>query len=71
MVKKFSHTKFIIMFGGDIMALSGVKCLVSNCSYWENGNHCDASAIEVNVEGGGREARQSDQTNCRTFKPSK
>lgn len=53
------------------MPLSGVKCMVSNCNYWEQGNHCDASAIEVNVEGGGREARQSDQTNCRTFKPAK
>ncbi len=53
------------------MPLSGVKCMVSNCSYWEKGNHCDASAIEVDVESGAREARQSDQTNCRTFKPAK
>jgi hypothetical protein len=53
------------------MPLSGVKCMVSTCNYWEKGNHCDASAIEVDVEGGAREARQSDQTNCRTFKTAK
>lgn len=49
------------------MALSGVKCKVSNCRHWKQGEHCDASAIEVNVDGGGTSARQSDQTNCHTF----
>jgi hypothetical protein len=53
------------------MALPGVKCSVSNCHYWQKGNHCDASAIEVNVDGGAREARQSAETNCQTFKPGK
>lgn len=48
--------------------LNGVKCTVSNCNYWKNGEHCDASAIEVNVDGGARVASQSDQTNCKTFK---
>jgi len=49
------------------MSLSGVKCKVSSCKYWKSGEHCDASAIEVNVDGGGTSARQSDQTNCHTF----
>jgi hypothetical protein len=71
MMMSLPHTKFIIMLEVTFMALSGVKCLVSNCNYWEQGNQCDASAIEVNVDGGGREAIKSDQTNCRTFKPAK
>ncbi len=49
------------------MTLSGVKCTVSNCKYWKSGEHCDASAIQVNVDGGGASARQSEQTNCQTF----
>ncbi|CVK18227.1 DUF1540 domain-containing protein [Sporomusa sphaeroides] len=49
------------------MALSGVKCKVSSCKHWKSGEQCDASAIEVNVDGGGSNARQSEQTNCRTF----
>jgi hypothetical protein len=52
--------------GGELM-LAGVKCTVSNCKYWKNGEHCDASAIEVNVDGGGKAANQSEQTNCKTF----
>jgi hypothetical protein len=47
--------------------LSGVKCTVSNCKYWQTGEHCEASAIEVNVDGGGKSAKQSEQTNCKTF----
>lgn len=49
------------------MALSGVKCKVANCRYWKQGEQCDASGIEVNVDGGGTNARQSAQTNCHTF----
>lgn len=49
------------------MTLSGVKCKVSSCKFWEQGERCDASAIEVNVDGGGSNARSSEQTNCRTF----
>lgn len=52
--------------GGEIM-LSGVKCTVSNCKHWRSGEHCDASGIEVNVDGGGKAANQSEQTNCKTF----
>jgi hypothetical protein len=51
------------------MAISGVKCKVSSCKYWKSGEHCDASAIEVSVDGGGTSAHQSDQTNCQTFAP--
>lgn len=49
------------------MALSGVKCSVQSCKFWGQGERCTASAIEVNVDGGGINARQSDQTNCHTF----
>ena len=49
--------------------LSGVKCTVSSCKFWQSGNHCDASTIQGNVDGGGREASQSRETNCHTFAP--
>lgn len=49
--------------------LSGVKCTVSSCKFWHSGDHCDASAIEVNVDGGGSKANQSKETNCHTFAP--
>ncbi|HWQ62458.1 MAG TPA: DUF1540 domain-containing protein [Negativicutes bacterium] len=51
------------------MALSNVKCTVQTCKFWNQGEHCSASAIEVNVDGGGAQARQSEQTNCHTFAP--
>ncbi len=49
------------------MSLSGVKCTVSCCKYWKQGEQCDASGIQVNIDGGAAHARQSDQTNCHTF----
>jgi len=49
------------------MALSGVKCKVSNCNYWQQGERCNASAIEVDIDSGSSSARTSDQTNCHTF----
>lgn len=49
--------------------LQGVKCTVKNCKYWEQNYHCSASAIEVNVDGGGNSANQSPETNCKTFQP--
>ena len=52
-----------------MMSLSGVKCKVSSCKYWQQGEHCDASGIEVSVDGGGTNARSSAQTNCHTFAP--
>jgi len=51
-------------------ALEGVKCTVKNCKYWENNYRCTASAIEVNVDGGGNSANKSPETNCHTFLPS-
>ncbi|MDR3565143.1 MAG: DUF1540 domain-containing protein [Negativicutes bacterium] len=49
------------------MSLQGVKCKVSNCNYWQQGERCNASAIEVDVDGGASNARNSEQTNCHTF----
>lgn len=49
------------------MALQGVKCRVSNCKFWQQGEHCDASTIEVNVDQGLSNPRSCDQTNCHTF----
>jgi hypothetical protein len=43
-----------------------IKCSVSNCNYW-NSNYCTASAIEVNVDGGGSQAPNEEKTNCHTF----
>lgn len=51
------------------MALPNVKCSVQSCRYWGQGEQCNASAIEVNVDGGGTMARSSEQTNCHTFAP--
>ncbi|WP_366921967.1 DUF1540 domain-containing protein [Metallumcola ferriviriculae] len=43
-----------------------IKCTVSNCSYWES-QLCKASAIEVNVDGGGNSAPDPQKTQCHTF----
>ena len=64
-----------------------VKCSVSNCEYWVQGNDCVASSILVSVDehananlneefallGGGHTdtAQNSAQTCCHTFKPRK
>ncbi len=50
--------------------LEGVTCSVKNCKFWESGYHCNASSIEVNVDGGGQSASRSPETNCNTFQPS-
>jgi hypothetical protein len=41
-------------------------CMVENCHYW-NKQQCTASAIEVNVDGGGHQAKYTGETNCHTF----
>lgn len=51
--------------------LSGVKCSVQNCKFWSQGYKCTADAIEVNTDGGGNSAKQSRETNCHTFAPTK
>jgi len=48
------------------MTLQNVKCTVANCRYWQN-EYCNASAIEVNVDGGGKQAKDSKHTQCHTF----
>jgi hypothetical protein len=45
--------------------ITRVKCVVDNCEYWDSGNHCIASAIEVQPP----DASDSDDTDCATFKP--
>lgn len=45
-----------------------VKCSVENCKFWNQGQQCSASAIEVNVDGGGQQASYTKETNCHTFK---
>lgn len=45
-----------------------VKCSVSNCNYWEN-EDCKATAIEVNVDGGGAMSKSEADTKCHTFAP--
>ncbi len=41
-----------------------VECYVDNCQYWENGNYCHASSIEVK----GPHAAKTIDTDCQTFK---
>jgi len=45
---------------------NNIKCSVSNCRYWHN-QHCDATSIEVKVDGGGMEAQSQMHTQCHTF----
>lgn len=40
-----------------------VECYVDNCRYWETGNYCHATAIEVN----GANAAKTIDTDCQTF----
>lgn len=41
----------------------GVKCIVSTCEYWQDGDLCVADAIEIT----GRDAQECGTTNCQTF----
>lgn len=45
-----------------------IRCTVSNCSHWANGDQCQASAIEVNPDTGGKTAASEEATKCHTFK---
>lgn len=45
-----------------------VLCEVNNCTYWEQGNKCAAEAIYV-VSHTGKQASNSKETDCKTFKP--
>lgn len=48
---------------------NNIKCTVSNCRYWHN-QHCDAAAIEVNVDSGGNTSQDKKNTQCHTFEKS-
>ncbi|GAW92896.1 DUF1540 domain-containing protein [Calderihabitans maritimus] len=42
-----------------------VKCVVNTCHYWDNGDVCKASSIEIQPPG----ARDTETTDCATFAP--
>jgi hypothetical protein len=48
-------------------SLPGVKCVVSSCYYYENGDHCHADKIEIQSPN----ARSTEDTDCATFMPNK
>ncbi|MFC4022421.1 DUF1540 domain-containing protein [Oceanobacillus longus] len=45
-----------------------VLCEVNNCTYWGPGNKCHAKAIYV-VSHKGKQASNSEETDCKTFIP--
>ncbi len=45
--------------------LDGVKCVVNTCVYYEHGDHCSASKIEIQP----RNASSTEETDCATFSP--
>ena len=45
--------------------LSGVKCVVDTCKYYDQGNYCNASEIEIQAPN----ARNTQDTDCATFAP--
>ncbi len=46
-------------------AIQRVKCVVDTCQYWEHGDSCHASAIEIQPPA----AQDTEETDCATFKP--
>ncbi len=45
--------------------INRVKCVVDSCEYWESGNHCIASEIEIQPPA----AEDTEETDCVTFSP--
>ncbi len=45
--------------------LSGVKCVVDSCYYYESGDRCHADKIEIQSPN----ARSTEDTDCATFSP--
>ncbi|WP_100405173.1 DUF1540 domain-containing protein [Bacillus solitudinis] len=45
-----------------------VLCEVNNCTYWEEGNLCQADKIYV-VSHTGKQAENQKETDCKTFEP--
>jgi hypothetical protein len=47
-----------------------VLCEVNSCTYWGKGNLCQAEEIYV-VSHHGKQASESKETDCKTFRPQK
>lgn len=45
-----------------------ILCEVNNCKYWHSGNKCNADEIYV-VSHKGKQASNSEDTDCKTFIP--
>lgn len=45
--------------------INRVKCVVDSCEYWNSGNKCLASMIEIQPPN----ARDTEETDCATFRP--
>ncbi|MBS4030077.1 MAG: DUF1540 domain-containing protein [Clostridiales bacterium] len=45
--------------------ISRVKCVVDTCEYWNSGDQCVASVIEVQP----MDASDTEDTDCATFRP--
>jgi hypothetical protein len=45
--------------------ISGVKCVVNSCYYYEQGDKCHANMIEIQSPN----ARNTQDTDCATFSP--
>ncbi len=43
-----------------------VKCEVQNCTYWGQGNACNADSIYVVTHS--QQAQRIEETDCKTFK---
>ena len=45
--------------------ITRVKCVVDTCQYYESGDHCVASSIEIQPPN----ASDTEETDCATFRP--
>lgn len=51
--------------GNNNHHLSGVKCVVNTCKFYQQGNYCTAGQIEIQAPN----ARHTQDTDCATFAP--
>jgi hypothetical protein len=51
--------------GGDNV-VKDVKCEVNSCTFWAQGNGCNADSIYVVANSA--QAKKSEETDCKTFK---
>ncbi len=49
----------------DSSPIGRVKCVVDTCQFWDSGNHCLASSIEIQPP----HASDTEETDCATFRP--